>query len=318
MLAIAAVALGACVTLPSHPPPGRLVSRVAARPQVEKIVVNAGGRDISAWVLLPEGYDAGRRYPVAVTIHNFGGDASGFVELIDAWRLAQRDVVVISPQAGGLARDWKGPGITLIARAVDPEGRPVDDVAAVAGVLEAARGLYSLAPDDVNVIGFSQGATMAMALTRRLDAQRPGAVRRLFLAAGSLASPPDATLAMKGTDIVAYEPGHNWPQAMADLRLGEPPERVFLPELLRIKQCRPVPTSGAPGTPGAGRATGGAPTVADYDCPDGARVTHILEPDGEHAWPGQDRKYDSWTGRGSTSAIDFTGLIADAIAPRRP
>jgi pimeloyl-ACP methyl ester carboxylesterase len=195
----------------------------------------------------------------------------------------------------------------------------VDDVAGIAGVLEAARSLYSLAPDDVNVIGFSQGATVAMALARRLDAARPGAVRRLFLAAGSLASPPDATLAMPGTDIVAYEPGHNWLQAVADLRLGEPPERVFLPELLRIKACSPAPEPAAVAMGATPHATGNEPRIADYACPDGTRVTHIFEPDGEHAWPGQDRKYDSWlTGRGSTSAIDFTGLIADAIAPRGP
>jgi poly(3-hydroxybutyrate) depolymerase len=297
------------VTVPDRGPPGALVSRSQTSPVEEQIVVNGGGRDIPAVVLLPADYDAaGAPRPLVVALHNFAGNAPGFADLIHADRLTARGIVVLLPQAGGrTAPDWQGPGLTLLGPAITPDGRRVNDIEGVARLIAVAQGLYRLKPDDVNVLGFSQGATLALALTRHLDAARPGAVRRLFLAAGSLASPPDDTLALQGTDIVAYEPGHNWLQVMADFRTGEPLERVFWPELLRIKGCQD--DEAQPGFPGLQEHS--------YRCAGDTRALHIFEPDGEHAWPGQDARYDSWfTGRGSISKLDFTTLIADTIAPQ--
>jgi hypothetical protein len=55
-----------------------------------------------------------------------------------------------------------------------------------------------------------------------------------------------------------------------------------------------------------------------YQCRDGRSLTHVYEANGEHSWPRQDEKFDSWLmGRGSGSAVDFTDLIAAAISGNR-
>jgi len=293
------------VNLPDRGPGIELVSRERISATREWIVVKAGGRDIRALVLLPDAFSADGRYPLVVALHNFDGAAEGFADLIGAERLRSRGLVVLLPQAGGVVRDWKGPGLTLLAAAMVPDGAQVNDVVVVARVLQIAGPLYGVRFDDVNILGFSQGATLALALSRRLDAERPGAVRRLFLASGSAIAPLDQTLALPGTDVVAYEPGHNFMQALADWRTAEPAERVFLQALLRLKGCEAV-----------SHKTAGSIDRRAYTCEGGASVIHFFEAKGEHAWPGQPAKYDSWlTGRGSISALDFTDLIADAIAP---
>jgi len=298
--------LSACATVSSPGPPGELISRTPAAAGAEWIVVRGGERDIRSLVLLPDDYAEGRRYPMLVAVHNFAGNAEGFAGLIHAERLRARGIILLLPQAAGHIPDWQGPGLTLLGRAYGADGKPVDDVAGVAVTLQAAEGLYRVAPDQINVVGFSQGGTLALALTRRLGAARPGAVRRLFLVAGSAAGPVDQSLALPGADLIAYEPGHSAPQAVANWLTGEPAERVFLPRILQAKGCAL-----------ASRVSSDGIERSDYACADGRTVVHLFEASGEHAWPGQDAKDDSWlTGKGSTSHVDFTNLIADTIAPR--
>jgi len=297
--------MSACATTPGPGSPGALVSRTSISASREWIVVKGGERDIRSLVLLPDGYAAGGDYPMLVAIHNFAGDAEGFADLIHAERLRSRGVLMLLPEAAGRIPDWQGPGLTLLAHAPTASGKPADDIAGVAATMEVASRLYRVAPGQTSLAGFSQGATLALALTRRLDAVRPGAVRRLFMAAGSATGPVDASLALAGTDLVAYEPGHNGMQKIANWMTSEPTERVFLPEILRAKDCAP-----------ASRAEIGGIDRRDYACADGRAVIHLFEARGEHAWPGQDAKYDSWLmGRGSISQLDFTSLIAEAIAP---
>jgi poly(3-hydroxybutyrate) depolymerase len=297
--------LSACATISSQGAIGELISRTQTSASREWIVVGGGGRDIRSLVLLPDGYPDGGAYPLLVAIHNFAGNAEGFADLIHAERLRARGVVLVLPQAAGRIPDWQGRGLTLLAHLPTASGKPVDDIAGVAATLEVARRLYRVAPGQVNVTGFSQGATLALALTRRLDAARPGAVRRLLMVAGSAAGPADASLALAGTDLVAYEPGHNGMQRIADWVTSEPTERRFLPEILRAKGCAPRSNTRADGV-----------DRHDYSCADGHTVVHLFEAQGEHAWPGQDAKADSrLMGRGSISKVDFTGLIAETIVP---
>jgi poly(3-hydroxybutyrate) depolymerase len=297
--------LTACASVPSAAPPVALVSRTAVSASREWIVVHGGEREIRSLVLLPDGYADGREYPLLLAIHNFAGNAEGFADLIHAGRLRARGIVVVFPEAAGCIPDWQGPGLTLLAHPFSGSGRPVDDISAVAATLKVAERLYRVAPGEINVTGFSQGATLALALTRRLDAARAGSVRRLFMVAGSAAGSADASLALTGSDLVAYEPGHNGMQQIANWVTGEPTERIFLPWILRAKAC----------TPRSQALTDGIDR-RDYDCVDERGVAHLFEAEGEHAWPGQDAKADSRImGRGSISKVDFTGLIADTIRP---
>jgi hypothetical protein len=58
--------------------------------------------------------------------------------------------------------------------------------------------------------------------------------------------------------------------------------------------------------------------TTNYQCRDGRSLTYVYEANGEHSWPRQDEKFDSWLmGRGSGSALDFTDLIAATISGNR-
>lgn len=98
-------------------------------------------------------------------------------------------------------------------------------------------------PDDINVAGFSQRVTVALELTRRLDRQHPGVVRCLFLAVGSAAVPLDASLALRGTDLIAYQPAHNGPQAVANVLTGEPGTRRSCQRSSKPRAARPSRTT---------------------------------------------------------------------------
>ena len=278
--------------------PDGLVSRTAASPTREEITVNGGGRTIRSLVLLPDERH-GEAPPLLLAIHNFAGDASGFAELIHAERLRSQGIVVVLPEAAGWIAQWHGPQITLL----DPFSAGVDDVAGLAQTLAVVRTLYGIDSANINIVGFSQGATLALQETRRLDASRPGTVRRLFLVAGSAGRPLDDTLAVKGTDVITYQPGHNGPQAIANFMTGQPGERRFIGALIEAKGCVFASQTD----------TGGVVTSV-FKCADGRSLTHIYEANGEHSWPRQDRKFDSWLmGRGSGSEVDFTDIIGHLI-----
>lgn len=299
-------------TEPPGPPPGAgqvsgLLGRTAVSPVREEIRVQGDGRAIRSVVLLPDGYRPGRRYRLLVAIHNFAGDPDGFARLVHAERLRRLGFVVVLPEAAGSLPEWQGPGLTITLSARGPDGRRIDDRAGLLRVITAARRLYGDPADGIDLLGFSQGATVALSLARRLDAERAGTVRHLVLAAGSVAEPADASLALPGTDILLYDPGRNGPQDVANLLTGEPDARVFIPWILAAKGCAIE-----------SREAAGGIDRRVYRCGDGRRLVHLYEEAGEHAWPGQDREFDSaLLGRGSLSRIDLTALVASALTGRR-
>jgi len=271
-------------------------------PGQERLLVAGGGRVVESLVLLPDGASRADR-PLLLAIHNFSGDSAGFAELIHAERLRRSGIVVVLPQAAGWIAQWQGSGITLL----DPFlwfGPRIDDVGGLAQTLAVAQALYGVDPNNTNVVGFSQGATLALQLTRWLDTQRPGAVRRLFLVAGSAALPLDAGLAVEGTDVVAYQPGRNGPQEVANVLAGEPNQASVVRTMADAKGCAVA----------ARNEVAGVQTTR-YRCRDARTVTLMFEPAGEHAWPRQDRKFDNWlTGSGSGAQVDFTDVILNSLS----
>lgn len=283
-----------------------LVGRTVLSPGSEEIVVEGIGRPIRSVVLLPDGYRPDRPRRLLMAIHNFAGDAEGFAKLIHAERLRRLGIVVVLPEAAGLVREWHGPGITITVPAGGAGGR-IDDVAGLLKVLAVAQALYGRPGDAVDLLGFSQGATMALSLARRLDLGRAGAVRNLVMAAGSVADGRDASLALAGTDVLLYDPGRNGPQHVANLVTGEPDADVFIPWMVAEKGCRLALMKEDEGV-----------TQRLYRCRDGRRLLHLREPEGEHAWPGQDREHDSFLlGRGSLSRVDLTNVVAAMLAGER-
>jgi len=288
-------------------PPSDLVGREAVSPTEERIRVRGDGREIPAIVLLPDDYGRRQTYPAVLAVHNFGSGPGDFAGLIDAERLRRAGVIVILPQAAGLVAEWQGPGISLTFARRGEDGRPVDDIAGLIKLSSVAQDIYRVDPADLNLAGFSQGATLALELTRQLDVQRPGTVRRVFAVAGSVVNADRDTLAFPGTDIVHYEPGRNGLQVLANLRTGEPAEAAFMPWIVAAKGCE---LRGHTDTDGV--------DTQIYSCRDGRNLTRIYEQYGEHAWPGQAAKYDIWLfGRGSISQVKFTELMLSQIVPFR-
>lgn len=282
-----------------------VISRTTVTPTSEELVVEGAGRPIRSVVLLPDGYRPGRPHRVLMAVHNFAGDAEGFGKLIHAERLRRLGLVVVLPEAAGLVREWHGPGLTITVPARGAGGR-IDDVAGLLKVLAAALTLYGRPGESVDLLGFSQGATMALALARRLDLGRAGSVRNLVMAAGSVSDGRDASLALPGTDVLLYDPGRNGPQHVANLVTGEPDATVFIPWIVAEKGCRPILARDDDGL-----------SQRLYRCRDGRRLLHIHEAKGEHAWPGQDRQYDSLLlGRGSLSRIDLTDVVGGLLTGR--
>jgi poly(3-hydroxybutyrate) depolymerase len=293
------------IMLEASVPPSAILGREVISQTEERIRVRGDGRDISAIVMLPDNYGTKRRYPVVLAIHNFGGGPRWFAGMMDAERLRKAGIVVIFPQAAGLVAEWQGPGITLTVARRGEDGGPIDDVAGLANVLAAVRATYRIDDGDINLAGFSQGATLLFELAKRLDLQRPGTVRRVFAVAGSVVGADGAPQALSGTDIVHYEPGRNNLQKIANFMTGEPSEAEFMPWILAAKGCELREHKSADGV-----------DTQIYDCRDGRSVIRIYEQYGQHAWPGQSSAYDIWLlGSGSISQVKLTDMMLLAIVP---
>lgn len=261
------------------------------------------GREVPAIVLLPDNYGAREHYPMVLAIHNFGGGPRRIAGMMDAERLRRAGIIVILPQAAGLVSEWQSPGITLTVAQRGADGQPIDDILGLVNVLDAARQSYRIDGGDVNLAGFSQGATVVLELTRQLDLEHPGTVRRVFAVAGSVVAADRRTLALSGTDIVHYEPGRNGMQNLANFLTSEPAEAEFMPWIIAAKEGRLREHTTADGV-----------DTQIYDGRDGRSITRIYEQFGEHAWPGQATKYDIWLfGRGSISNVKLTDLMLSEI-----
>jgi len=286
-------------------PGSDLVGREVVSATEERIRVRGDGREIPAIVLLPDDYNRRAHFPLVLAVHNFGGGPQRIAGMIEADRIRRAGNIVIVPEAAGaVLLDWQGRGITLGFPHYGEHGQPVDDVVGLMNLLAVACRLYRVDDNNLNLAGFSQGATRVLELARRLDQQRPSWVSRVFAVAGSVVAIDHDGLGFPGADIVHYEPGHNTLQWFANLRTGEPSEDEFMPALLAAKACTLRE-----------RTTVDGVDTQIYACGDGRSVTRIYEPRGEHAWPGQPEQYDIWLlGRGSISQVKMTDLLIATIA----
>jgi len=305
--------LSACVEVDVAPrsaltisvPETDLIGRAVVSPAEERIRVRGDGREIPAIVLLPDDYGTRADYPLVLAIHNFGGGPRRIAGMMEAERLRKAGNIVIVPQAAGVALlDWQGQGITLALARKGEDGQPVNDVVGLIKLLDVARGLYRIDTRNINLAGFSQGATLALELARQLELRRAGSIRRVFAVAGSIVRADEKSLGFPQTDIIHYEPGRNTLQRLANWWTGEPPETDFIPAIIAAKGCGLRKHTSADGV-----------DTQIYDCRDGTSVTRIYEQYGEHAWPGQPAEYDIWLlGSGSISRLKFTDLMIRAIA----
>lgn len=259
-----------------------------------EMTVTGGNRTGAATVMVPDGYDPAKKYPVVVGVHNYNGNRDDMGTLIGAERLRDKGYIVVLPNADG--KEWQGKGIAITWTSNGANGKPIDDADFVIKTLDQTKKSFNTDDKNINMFAFSQGTSVAWEATKRLDAIKPGTINEVVFSAGTNAYPND----LPGTRITQFTPGNNALGKMEALAKWSPSESG-MPQVLDLKGCSEIPNT---------RLDNGDVLKREYTCKDQAKVTRIYEKDGEHAWPGQPQKMDMWIfGRGSISHVDLTGLF---------
>ena len=274
---------------------------------VEQFSIDGGGRTITSAVFIPRG-NSSAPHPVLIAVHNFSSTSMDFAHLIHVERFLSAGIVVIVPQAQGWIPQWRGPGITIFPSSLLPFRPKIDDVEAISKTIETALKKYPVDIENINIVGFSQGSTVALETARKITSKMQMIPRRLFLVAGSAAMPLDSSLALIGVDLFSYQPGRNASQEVANFFTRERDQREVVVGIIAEKKCTEISRNSSSGV-----------TSPNYKCQDGRSLIYIYEEFGEHAWPGQLPIYDSRiTGKGSTSKIDFTNFMLTEITKAPP
>ncbi len=258
-----------------------------------EMTVTGGNRTGSATVMVPDGYDPAKKYPVVVAIHNYNGNRTDMGTLIHAEDLRKQGYVVLLPNADGI--EWQGKGVAITWTGKGENGKKVDDPDFVMKAMDYAKKSFNTDEKNTNIFAFSQGVSVGYEVAKRMDAQNPGAINEVVMVAGTNSYPND----LPGTRITQYMPGHNTLGHMEEWSKWAPSDAA-MPKVLELKGCgEPVKT-----------LDNGNVVKKDYVCRDNAKLTRIYEKEGEHAWPGQPQKMDHPVfGRGSISTVRMTDLF---------
>lgn len=276
------------------------VSRGANGNEIKKIseteyemTVSGGNRKGSATVMVPDGYDPAKEYPVVVGIHNFNGNRTDMGTLIGAEKLRKQGYIVLLPNADGA--EWQGKGVAITWTGKGENGKKIDDPDFVMKAIDYTKQSFTTDDKNLNIFAFSQGVSVGYEVAKRMDAQKPGAVNEVVMAAGTNSYPND----LPGTRVVQYMPGNNTLGHMEEWSKWAPSDAA-MPQVVEMKGCgEPVNTF-----------NNGDVLKRDYVCKDNAKLTRIYEKNGEHAWPGQPSIMDhSLFGRGSISTVKLTELF---------
>jgi polyhydroxybutyrate depolymerase len=117
--------------------------------------VQAGGRDRTYTLVIPDGYSPTTFYPVVFVLHGGGGSAAAARTQTDLERVAAGRAIFVYPQAAGAEWDLDSPA---------PSN---GDVALFDLLLFQIHNAYCVEPRRVFVTGFSNGAYMANQLACR-------------------------------------------------------------------------------------------------------------------------------------------------------
>ncbi|MGD9683724.1 MAG: hypothetical protein AB7W16_21370 [Candidatus Obscuribacterales bacterium] len=284
--------------------PPSLTSWLLETPTRSSITVKTDGHEMQSRVLLPEDYDPARKYPVVVGFHSYPGDGDGFGQLIGADRLTQQGMIVVLPSAeGGM---WKSDRVGGISYFSNPFKKGHDDIAGVKETLDVIGKIYSIDRENVNFIAHGQGVPVATELARQLDLEAPGSVDKLFLTSGTMVNTNDSSIALRGTDVVHYEPGSDWVQDLGNLVTGTDSTGQFLSKMIETKNCGLTADLNNNGV-----------NFRVYNCADGASVFRLYEKNGEVSYPGQPERFDGIFGAGSTSKVDMTQIVINMIKQGR-
>jgi poly(3-hydroxybutyrate) depolymerase len=281
-----------------------LGSEAHSYPAKQTITVDGGNRQGSATLMLPDNYDPTKKYPLIVALHGYQGNPNDISTMMNLERLRKEGNIVLVPAAKD--HSWNGSGISFFGDAKGSNGQPINDVDFVRAAIGQVENNYQVNKNDITLAGFSQGGQLAYQLAAAMDDNpaQLGRVRTLVSAAGS---DPDARAGqtldpLTGTNIVQYEPGTNYMQALGNIVTGDPSVANFLPRLIAAKGGLP--------NPGSTSDTNGVQVTSFTDA-DHSTVTEIYEPKGEHSWPGQPKSYDSdLMGRGSISHVALTDWVS--------
>ncbi|MCO4744081.1 MAG: hypothetical protein KC912_04785 [Proteobacteria bacterium] len=166
------------------------------------------GGDREAAVVLPDDYDITRTYPLVISLHGYGANATLQDVIFGLTPAAEAgDMILVKPEGTTNAEGkqfWNA-----ATECCDFENTDVDDIGYLAGLIEEARELYPIS--HAAFVGHSNGGFMSY----RMACERPDLVDRIAPLAGTLSpasgecpgTEPVRVLHMHGTDddTIAYE-----------------------------------------------------------------------------------------------------------------
>jgi len=184
-----------------------------------QLLVNSGGQEQRAALVLPASRVPGQRVPLVIGLHPSGGTGKSFDDdtgLVSA--ATTKGFAVLLPEGAirtddGTGYYWNIPGVPLVSGAEVPRGTR-DDLRFLAAAIDQVVADHCIDARRVYVTGFSGGARMssmvACRLADRIAAVAPVAGLRAGRAAGKDFAEPDAqdcrpskavrVLAIHGTD----------------------------------------------------------------------------------------------------------------------
>ena len=127
-----------------------------------KLPADIIGGERPATVAAPVDYDSGEDYPLVVVLHGASADSERIVEFLgaDQTLIDVEQFVLVAPN-GSPATDGRHPWNTG-ASSYDFVGEPPDDVAYMRALIEEARKKISIDPRRIYLMGYSNGAHLAL------------------------------------------------------------------------------------------------------------------------------------------------------------
>ena len=174
-----ALALAACGTSTAKPPPTTF----------------GGNRPVQLQV--PAMYDSGKHYPLVLILHGYG--ASGFVQ--EAYfglshLVSEGKAFVLAPD--GMTDSTGHEFWNADPACCDFDHSNPDDVGYLGGLIDAVTAAWPIDPDQVYVIGHSNGGYMAY----RLACDRADVVSNIVVLAGAAASDPSTCNPVRAVPVL--------------------------------------------------------------------------------------------------------------------
>jgi polyhydroxybutyrate depolymerase len=237
-------------------------------------------------VHVPPTFEAKRKLPVVIMLHDVGGTGQQAMEQT-GWdhKADHENFIAVFPD--GVAEHPKVPASFLLnpeswneGSGLHASGKRADgDVEFIAYIIDTVESRYGADPNRIFVTGFSNGASM----TFRAGAELSNKVAAIAAVAGHVfvhdrdLKRPLPTLYIIGRNDPIELPGGGVLRIRGE-KIAQPPLEQNLAQWRQLEGCPLAPSSGA--------SSGGVERISFTGCRDGAEVVEYFIDGMGHVWPG--------------------------------